>query len=304
MTTQKYFCSIDILTFRDHRVYVSTSIHIMATSQQQDLVIFNDNSLISNEILKSPSSYCSIISHIQGTSPTWLINSLLENSLIGTACLVNNDLNKKIPNRSEVYFISFSHPKDFYIKNCKKNGLDLSLLPNFKFIDCFSDLFLKMIKNPSKASGEVSKLFENIMDEINANANNNKVIFIESMEILLSSTNIESNELLKQCFKINKLCRQLFVILAQDYPQIIDSSVSIPQDSVFKITDFLLKLYHRSQLNLNLQPLPTGRANDITGCLTISKGAIPYESIEGVEVIEKEYIYYVNKESSIKLFFR
>ncbi|CUM54560.1 uncharacterized protein AC631_05346 [Debaryomyces fabryi] len=276
----------------------------MATSQQQDLVFFNDNSLISNGILKSSSSHCSIISHVQGTSPTWLINSLLENSLIGTACLVNNDLNRKIPDRSEVYFISFSHPKDFYIKNCKKNGLDLSLLSNFKFIDCFSDLFLNKIKNPNKASGEVSKLFENIINEINASGNTNKVIFIESIEILLAATNIESKELLKQCFKINKLCRQLFVIVAQDYPQVIDLSASIPQDSVFKISDFLLKLYHRSQLNLNLQPLPTGRANDITGCITISKGAIPYENIEGVEVIEKEYIYYVNKESSIKLFFR
>lgn len=276
----------------------------MATSQQQDLVFFNDNSLISNAILKSPSSHCSIISHVQGTSPTWLINSLLENSLIGTACLVNNDLNRKIPNRSEVYFISFSHPKDFYIKNCKKNGLDLSLLSNFKFIDCFSDLFSNKIKNPSKASSEVTNLFKNIIDEVQASANSEKVIFIESIEILLSSTNTKSIELLKQCFEINKLCRQLFVIVAQDYPQIVDLSASMPQDSVFKITDFLLKLYHRSQLNLNLQPLPTGRANDITGCITISKGAIPYEILEGVKVIEKEYIYYVNKESNIKLFFR
>lgn len=276
----------------------------MATSQKQDLIFFNDNSIISDEILKSPSAHCSVISHLQGTSPTWLINSLLENALIGTAGLVNNDLTRKIPNRSEVYFISFSNSKDFYTKNCKKNGLDLSLVPNFKFIDCFSDLFIKLIKNPSKSTNEVLKLFDQIINEIELSANSNKVIFIESLEILLSSTNINSNELLFQCFRINKLCRQMFVICAQDYPQLVDLSASVPEDSVFKITDFLLKLYYRSNLNLNLQPLPTGRANDITGCLTISKGAVPYQSVEGIEVIEKEYIYYVNKESNIKLFLR
>lgn len=272
------------------------------SSQRQDLVFFNDNSIIPQQVLANSQSYLSIISYLQGTSPTWLVDSLIENALLGTGTLVNNDLNVKTPNRSEVFFVSFNHSQDFYNKNCKKNGIDLSNLSNFKFIDCFSNLFTKLITTPQDCFGQFKKLMDDILKQVQASKAQSKVIFIESPELLLLSSNITSDQFLFEILKLNRLAKQMFIITPQD-SLLIDLSISSDQDPVFKISDFLTKLYHRSNLNLNLQPLSTGRANDITGCLTISKGLIPYE-LANLQVIEKEYIYHISKEFSIKLFFR
>lgn len=270
----------------------------MSSPQIQDLILFDDNSLILDSILTSSSSYLSLISHLQGTSPIWLTNSLIENSLNGTAILVNKDLTHKVSNRADVFFISFVKPKDFYVKACKKNGIDLSNIKSFNFIDCFSDLFTKQIHNPANASALMQTLFESIISKIEKSKS--AIVFIESPELLLFSTNIESSQLLTYLNRMNRLCRQLFVIVSQDQP-LIDWSITNKHDPIFKFSDFLAKLYHRSSLNINLLPLSTGRAKDITGCLTISKGSIPYDKLK---VSEKEYVYYVSKESSVKLFFR
>lgn len=273
----------------------------MSSPQIQDLILYDDNSLIPDSVLNSLSSYLSVISHLQGTSPIWLITSLIENSINGTASLVNKDLNLKVPNRSRVFFVSFMKPKDFYVKSSKKNGIDLSITPNFEFIDCFSDLYTKQIPDPANASSLVCSVFESIISTIEKSAATKKIVFIESPELLLFSTNIDSSVLLSYLNRINKLCRQLFVIIPQDSP-LIDWSSANKQDPVFKFADFLSKLYHRSNINLNLQPLSTGRAKDITGCLTIAKGSLPYDI--KLKVLEKEYVYHVSKESSVKLFFR
>ena len=66
----------------------------------------------------------------------------------------------------------------------------------------------------------------------------------------------------------------------------------------------LIKLLHRSQLNITLEPLITGRAKDITGSLTISKGCIPYGENLSISINEKEYVYHITKDSQVKLYYR
>ncbi|ODV77768.1 uncharacterized protein CANTADRAFT_22891 [Suhomyces tanzawaensis NRRL Y-17324] len=275
------------------------------SNQQQDLIFFQDNSLLSEEIITSESSVLSVISHVQGTSPSWLLNSLIENGLNGTATLINNDLNKKRSNRAEVFFVSFLHSKDFYIQNCKKNGLDLGHFTNFHFIDCFTNLFTKYIKDFKESSRGVSEIFGQIEKQVEAVGGTRKIVFIEGLELLLLSNAGKANDLLSHILKLNRKCRHLLVVSAQDSPQIVKLHANTTQDPAFEVSDFLVKLYHRSQLNINLQPLATGRANDITGSLTISRGSVPVESIiPGLRVVENEYIYHVTKDASIKLFYR
>ncbi|KAK6456708.1 uncharacterized protein RJT20DRAFT_134018 [Scheffersomyces xylosifermentans] len=277
----------------------------MSTGQNQDLTIFKDNSLLSDAILSSESSLLSTITYVQGTSPQWLINSLIENALQGTAALVNNDLNQKIRNRSEVEFVSFLHPLDYYVKNCKKNGLDLTHSPGFTFIDYFSQLFTENIKDTTSSKKEISKMFDDITKKLKISNNKKKVVFIELPEVLLQATDFTSDGLLAEILKVNRLCRQLFIISAKDHIKSFNLDSSIPQDPVFKTTDFLVKLFHRSHYNISLSPLSTGRASDITGSLTISKGSLPVDSVVDRLVInEKEYIYHITKDSNIRLFFR
>ncbi|KAG2732654.1 hypothetical protein G9P44_003644 [Scheffersomyces stipitis] len=277
----------------------------MSSGQNQDLILFKDNSLVSEQILNSKASLLSLITHVQGTSPAWLTNSLIENALCGTAALVNNDLTKKVDNRAEVILISFLHSKDHYIKNCRKNGLDLATNPSFTFVDCFTKLFTETIKTPEKASSEVANLFGNIISTISKIENSRKVVFVEAPEILLQATSVSSDELLALLLKINRLSRQLFVISSRDYNTVFNLDSSVSQDPVFKCTDFLVKLHHRSQYNISLQPLSTGRANDITGSLAVSTGAIPVDSlIPNLYVNEKEYIFNITKDSNVRLFLR
>lgn len=266
-------------------------------SQQQDLVFFNDNSLISSRLFSTGLSTLHIISHSQATTPAWLVSSMIENALVGTAPTVNRDLTIKTPNRALVAYVLFTHSEDFVAKNCRKQGVDLSALSNYAFVDCFSDLFTKRLPNGSREEAE--KLFESVAKTIEAQTCAHKVVILEHPEILLAATELQSNDLL---FLIQRIkCNALFVVIDTE-SSLVNLSNTNPQDPVFKITDFFVKLHHKSSMNINLQPLPTGRAKDITGCLTIAHGAIPPNS--DVQVVEREYIYHVTKEANVKLYFR
>lgn len=274
----------------------------MSGNQEQDLVFFRDNSIISDAVLESGNSYLSTIAYIEGTQPTWLVNSLIENGLCGTGSLVNKDLKASRTRATEVVCISFSNNLEFFSKGCKKNGLDLTRERNFKFIDCFTDLFTKLITNPGNSTTEVKALFENIYTQIKKSPNTKRIIFIENPEFLLAATSISSIELSNYLLKLNRLCSLMFVISCHTFPQIVDTTVNDPHDPVFKTSDFLTKLHQRTHLNIYVEPLTTGRAKDITGIITISKGSIPFEP--KIIIDEKSYTYNLTKESNIKLYFR
>lgn len=274
----------------------------MSSNQEQDLVLFKDNSIISDTILGSSNSYLSTIAYVEGTQPTWLLNSLIENGLCGTGTLVNKDLKVQKSRGTEVVYISFSNNLEFFTKACKKNGLDLARERNFKFIDCFTDLFIKHITNPEDGVPQVKKLFEDIHNQISKSTNTKRIVFIENPEYLLAATTLSSIDLSNLLVKLNRMCSILFVVSCHTFPQVVDTNVSDPHDPVFKTSDFLTKLHQRTHLNIYVEPLTTGRAKDITGILTVSKGSIPFE--RGITIDEKSYTYNLSKESNIKLFFR
>lgn len=275
----------------------------MASVQKHYLSLFDDNSIIPESILESEQSYLSIVSHNIGTSPFWLLSSLIENGLIGTASTINKDLTPKNAQDTNVVFISFLNNEDFYVSNSKKSGIDLLINPNFIFIDLFLNLFSKRLKDPKNASQDVETIFDEVKRVIQSCRHKKRIVFIESPEFLLSSTNLAPNQLVKHLFDINKLCNLLIVTSAQDSPQFVNTMAYDHNDPSFKITDFLLKLYHRSNININMQPLPTGRAKDITGCLTVTKGSRPLE-MQGLRVYEKEYMYHIGKELGIDIYMR
>lgn len=274
----------------------------MSTSQEQDLVFYNDGTLVSEVILNSCDSYLSLILHLQGTSPQWLLYSLIENSLVGTAGTVNNDLNRKIPNRSEVFCISFLNSYEHFLKNCKKNGLDLATTSNFKFFNFFDDLFTRRITKTLDCSAEVEKLFEEVSNEMKKSATNRKILFVEGAEILLSATTLQSNDLLKHIFRLGQACRQTFIISRNDSPQVFDIASEYRSSPVYQCTDFLSRVCHQAQLIINLMPLATGRSEDVTGSITVCKGLLPIFD-DCLRVQEERFLYRVTKESNVKLYY-
>ena len=140
----------------------------------QDLIFFKDNSLISDKIINQETtttttttasnnfhSYLSVITYNQSTSPNWLINGLIEDTLFGNATKSLNNhesyhqMKKKdiIIKNKKIMIISFLHNKEFYIKNCKRIGINLEekekeqQQQQVQFIDYFNDLFINLIKN-------------------------------------------------------------------------------------------------------------------------------------------------------------
>lgn len=270
------------------------------TTQQQDLVFFNDNSLLSDKIL-SDSHALLVITHAEGTQPAWLINSLVESCLVGTANLVNRDLVKTPNARALVTYVSFLHTQDFVFRSCRKQGMDLETADDFFFVDCFSELFTKQITKPGDSKAQVKDLFSHIAKQVQSRSQGSNTVIIHSPEVLLAATNLTSNDLIHHLQKVNQNCNALIVVSNTD-EALIDISSTTPADPVFRITDFFVKLHHKSSLNVNILPLATGKAKDITGCVTVAKGAFPAHKT--VKVVEKEYVFHVSKEGNVKVFFR
>lgn len=259
------------------------------TTQKQDLTFFHDNSIIPqlNERLLG------VATHTQGTSPSWLINSLVENALYGT-CHLNHDQPSRRSNVvADTVLISFLHNEKFFEKDLRKAGVETG--EGFHFIDLFSDLFSK-ISSPAS----LEKTVEGIVTQIKSFKRNHKVLIIEGIEVLLAATPINATQLLDQIAVLCRASTSLFIITAAD-PELYTLKVANEKLPEFKMNEFLNRLAHMSKLNIALRPLDTGRAKDVTGTLTISRGAIPFKSLQ---VTEKEYLFLVSRDQTTKLFFR
>lgn len=248
-------------------------------AQQQDLSLFVDNSIVAQDIL------C-LVTHTQGTSPSWLVDVLVENGLYGT-CNINHDKQRRVL-KGKVVLVSFLHNEAFY--DLKRLGIELSGVKHFQFVDLFTDLFVKVSDGVS-----LSKVFTQIAQQIQEDT----TLIVEGIEFLLSASQITSTQLLNVITKLQKVASSVFIVSTAD-KELIDVKVHNPMLPEVKTADFLLRLIHRANIVLSLRPLETGKANDVTGTLTISRGALP----SVVEVLEKEYLFLVSKDQQVKLFFR
>lgn len=270
------------------------------TRQLQQLVFFSDHCIIPEvKNVSEDGMIMGIISESQGTSAAWLVATLIENSLQGSA----NHINSELPRRAiknPTTFVSFKRPAEFYAKLCKRNGVDLFAAREFKYIDLFTALFTKHIPNPSSrtVNADVTRMFETVSKLLPKKERS--VVLVENPEILLTSTEITPNELLAHIDELSRLSSHVFIILSTDR-DLIDLSLTDSSDPVFKISDFISKLYRRSNLCIYCQPLATGRANDLTGTLTISRGV---NTIERRTVASKDYLYHINRDGNVKLFLR
>ena len=74
-----------------------------------------------------------------------------------------------------------------------------------------------MIKNPNDSVKDINKMFDNIINSLNNDSKDDvDVIIIEGVEILLFATNITSNQLIFNINRLNKKCRQLFVVSSKE----------------------------------------------------------------------------------------
>lgn len=282
--------------------------------QQQDLVIFNDNSVFSEKLFQDYNS-STLITHVQGTSDSWLITGLIENLLVGS-CYINNkttgslstgsSYNIRSNPRSNVIFGSFMNNAQFYNKNLVKfMKMDITNTARnncFKFVD----LMDYTINNHTESVSEIFKPIHEQIKLLKSNSSHNndthkKInIIIEAPEILLQvKEDASAIDLIRELHLLQKL-GNVILSISSDEP-LIDYS-EFESDVSTKHAVLLSSLIHKSNLLISLRPLSTGRADDITGELKIHKACVGLE--DGLEIIEKSYLYNINKESTVKLFFK
>lgn len=268
------------------------------SSQQQDLVFFADGSLVSfNKSSKNPPLH--IVSYRDGTAPMWLVTSLVENCLVGTANQVNRELKSSVKDTSVLY-VSFLNTEDSFKKAFRKQAVDIDSLSLFEYLDYSTSLFTTEFVPGKDTSTQCKKLFENIELNIKSKTSMHKVVFIDGPELLLAATDLQSNELLAGIRRLNELATIIPVINV--HSSYFDLESTNAQDPTFRLSEFFVKLFHTSSLNVHLQPLSTGKAKDITGSLTVTRGALPVPT--NSEVLEREYVFQVTKDATAKLFFR
>ncbi|GMM37914.1 Elongator subunit [Saccharomycopsis crataegensis] len=291
----------------------------MGTRQKQDLTIFNDNSVICPQLLDSKifHPFTGLITSVEGTSPIWLINTLIEELLFGK-CRLNSSVSSHHHNTSlskkldrQVTYISLSNNLSYYSYYFKKlTSIDLTTQQDrFQFINCFDDLFTKILKDGDISEESVVKnLFETHILK-NIAPSNNRIIFIDGLEFLVSASNVKPITMVKFLHNLQKSCQGLFLISSVD-EELIDFAENNDRLIEHRITQFYSYMIHKSNFVVNARPLSTGRADDISGNLRISKGMVGLDWLlkhpqpNNLQVLEKEYLFLVKKDFTVDLFYK
>lgn len=228
---------------------------------RQDLILYKDGSIVSPTVSKE-SGYLSVVRHAPGTYPLWFIATLLSVAATNTAKGVNHSL-KPQPGAGAT-LVSFTNNRDFYALAFKLVG------PlKFEFIDCFSHLFDKQIPDPENATKLIATLFQQIQKQAKG------VLVIDGVELLQMATNILTIELTFHLQLLLKTCSQVWVITS---------------DPLTATEELYENLLWRSHLVVHFKPLDTGRAKDITGLMTVTRGPVPAPT----PVAEEEWIYHLS----------
>ncbi|KAG0669534.1 hypothetical protein C6P45_003605 [Maudiozyma exigua] len=275
----------------------------MSTPQRQDFILFNDQSVIPKElndvatIDSEQQHHMFLITSALGTQPYWLINALVETSVSGSPLSLNgSSINRCSNNDNTITVIaSFIHEKKFYNTALQKLKVNSN---KYQILDIITDFVMKNIDKPR------DKVLDMLLDKFPKDTQS--TIILEQSELLLALLKgLTSDELNRRfILPLMKRCKLLIVATNIDFFQNNeDEPVDTNNRDSLEITRFVTSLVYASLVVMNLRSLDTGRAKDVTGSLMISKGGQSNNSSLSVDIVENEYLYLTEKEST-RLFYR
>lgn len=239
--------------------------------QQQALTFYETH----EGSLLSASNSLSLIVHDASNSPTWLVSGIIQQALSETnECYLSPQAPtlRKIANTTYVY--SFTNPEHLY--NRYFNRYLTKNRELLKFTSFLSD-FTSNLENWDTY----------ILNQIKENTLQRPIVIIEHPELLIS---------IIPGMTINKLISKLTEFQKFSTLYIVTST------SLTKSYQTLLpSLLHRSSLIISLTSLSTGRADDISGILSVSSG--PKFMSSNPKISDRQYSYYVST-NSVKLYFK
>ncbi|SCU79517.1 LADA_0B01222g1_1 [Lachancea dasiensis] len=278
----------------------------MTSVQKQDLRLFDDHSVLSQSLFRPENHHALFVTHKLGTSPAWLINALLETHILGAPLTLNesqasaiNTANRRLANAvtrstKNTAIASWVHNSEFFHSALGKLKIDPS---RYKVHDYLSDFVLKYHGKTGQ------KILKNLVQELTAEPKPDFLI-LEQPELLLHLLNISSDEL--HLDFINQLTKIIPLIVIVSYTEAYDNpgtdtSERISANMIEQIR-FSNGCVFKSIAVLGIRPLKTGRAKDVTGTLTITRGGASLSHLP-IEVAENEYLFQTQKDTT-KLFYR
>ncbi|CCE61640.1 hypothetical protein TPHA_0A05660 [Tetrapisispora phaffii CBS 4417] len=268
----------------------------MNTAQKQDLLIFSDHSVISNQMCNGSTHDLILVTHSEATSPTWLLNALVETIVFGVPYSLKAEANSsqhqvgKSSSRN-VSLCSFVHDLKFVENSLMKLKIDVN---QCTFIDCMTNF---IVNNIGK-SNEVT--LKTLVEKFPTNTNG--TIFLEQPELLLSLLDDLTSDQLQKMFIIPLMKKCGLLIIASNTGLVAIDEDHIAAKELTEFKRFFISNMHKALVIMNLKPLDTGRAKDITGTLRITRGG-KHNSYDKIHPVENEYLY-LTKRDSTKLFYR
>ncbi|EJS44128.1 elp6p [Saccharomyces arboricola H-6] len=274
----------------------------MSSVQRQDLVLFSDQSVLPAHFFQDSNFHnLFFVTHRSSTQPLWLINALIEAHVLGSPNSLNEASSSPLSSstRSHAVVASFIHEQNHFINSLNKLKIPSN---NYHVLDFLSDFVITSILNKPR-----HKILRDLLAKFSAaipNAPADTIVIIEQPELLLSLVNGLTYSELNNAFitPLLKQCQILIIVSNSDIFNIDDFDVSLHSSN---LQNFYKSTFIKSMINLNLNPLKTGFAKDVTGSLRVCRGGSPIAtpSNTNLHVVENEYLYLHEKEST-KLFYR
>lgn len=261
----------------------------MSNVQKQDLVIFSDNSVISNELCAGKSHDLITITSSPATSSFWLLTTLVETRVTGAPFSLNST---SVPvathkNLNPITIASFIHNAQYYTDALNK----LKLGPeSYKFIDLLTNFVIKNIGKPR--AKVLSELLETFPQD------STSLVILEQPEVLLTLLDGLTSDELHKKFIMPLMQRCGLLIISTN----INYSPNGQTKDAIEFSRFVAGCFYKSIVVLSLKPLDTGRAADVTGSFRITRGGASNSHLS-CHVVENEYLY-LNQKENTKLFYR
>jgi elongator complex protein 6 len=289
MSIQKSFTFRDVAFYKDGSIFAPAS-----TSNGKEISnTSNDDAAV---------AAITVVTSNLHTSYAWLVQAVLGLALSSSSNNKNKNnstrtpVNANTPETVVLVTTTMASP-EIYRRGLLKMGIDLSTAPNFRVIDLASLLF--GVGTETASAGITSEQIKTEIDQgISTLPMHNKtrtLILLESPDLLVPlglSPRAVSDVVAHLAFQSSNL----FVFCNADAellgPPAMGSETS---DQLAFLTD----LVYQATVAVSLRPLPTGRANDVTGTMTVSTG--PANICDNVK--EDSYQYQTANES-VKLFYK
>ncbi|AHY76768.1 AQG_2a_G0043920.mRNA.1.CDS.1 [Saccharomyces cerevisiae] len=273
----------------------------MSSVQRQDLVLFSDQSVLPAHFFQDSNSHnLFFITHQSCTQPLWMINALVETHVLGSPSSLNESSSSMLPSstRSHAVLASFIHEQNYFTNSLNKLKIPSN---NYNVLDFLSDFIVNNIHNKPR-----DKILSDVLAKFSAAIQNNPtdtIVIIEQPELLLSLVSgLTCSELNNKFITpLLRQCKVLIIVSNSDIFNIDEYDASVHSSN---LQNFYKSSFIKSMINLNLNPLKTGFAKDVTGSLHVCRGGAPIAtSNTSLHVVENEYLY-LNEKESTKLFYR